>query len=319
LLPQSGKSRMSDPARSLNWSFLKDFLAVAECGSLSEAARRYGVSQPTLTRRIAALESSLGAELFRRSPRGLELTEAGEAIVEPARQMEREAQALELAVSGRDRALAGTVRITATEGLAVEWLTPALADFREQHPRIDLEIIVRNTALNVLRREADIAIRLGRPQQMELVTRRVGELVLGLYASRAYLEELGTPRTRDELAQHRGVAFDEVYVYTGAGSWLEQSLGPAQVVYRANTLVAQLAAIRAGFGIGAQSCFIAQRIPELVRVLPETEVRFEIWLVTHPGLRRSARIRAAYDFLVERLTADGTLFEGGRPSPAAHS
>jgi len=205
---------MSDPARNLNWSSLKDFLAVAECGSLSEAARRYGVSQPTLTRRIAALESSLGAELFRRSPRGLELTEAGEAVVEPARQMEREAQALELAVSGRDRALAGTVRITATEGLAVEWLTPALADFREQHPRIDLEIIVRNTALNVLRREADIAIRLGRPQQMELVTRRVGELVLGLYASRAYLEELGTPRTRDELAEHRGVAFDEVYVYT---------------------------------------------------------------------------------------------------------
>ena len=109
-----------DPTRSLNWSALKDFLAIAECGSLSEAARRLGVSQPTLTRRMAALESSLQAELFRRSPRGLELTEAGEAMLEPVRRMEEGAHAVELAVSGRDRSLAGLVRITATEGLAVE-------------------------------------------------------------------------------------------------------------------------------------------------------------------------------------------------------
>jgi DNA-binding transcriptional LysR family regulator len=122
--------------RTLDWSALRDFLAVAECGSLSAAARRLGVSQPTLTRRMAALQRSLGAELLQRGARGLELTESGEAILGPARQMAQEVQAIELAASGRDQALAGTVRLTATEGLAVEWLTPALASFRALHPRI---------------------------------------------------------------------------------------------------------------------------------------------------------------------------------------
>lgn len=298
------------PPRPVDWAALRDFLAAAECGSLSKAARRLGVSQPTLTRRMAALEESLKTELFRRSPRGLELTDVGEAILAPVRQMEQEAQVVELTVTGRDRALAGTVRLTATEGLAVEWLTPRLAEFREQHPRIDVEIIVRNTALNVLRREADIAVRLGRPRQVDLVARRVGELVLGLYASRAYLERAGRPQTPEDLADQRGVAFDEGEVHTGAGSWLERSLGGAQIVYRANTLGAQLAAIRAGFGIGGQACFIAQRDPNLVRVVPDTEVRLDIWLVTHPGLRRSARIRALYDFVAESLEADRALLAG---------
>ena len=307
-------SPRGDPTRSLNWSTLKDFLAVAEIGSLSGAARRLGVSQPTLTRRMAALEADLQTELFRRSPRGLELTDVGEALLEPARRMEDEAHAAALAVTGRDRALAGLVRITATEGLANEWLTPELASFHREHPRIVLEILVRNTALNVLRREADIAIRLGRPQQAELVARRVADLQLGLFASRGYVAVHGQPRALDELAAHQAVAFDEAERYTGAGSWLERSLASAEVVYRANTLGAQRAAIRAGFGIGAQSCFIAARDPELVRVLPEIEVRFEIWLVTHPGLRRSARIRAVYDFLAKRLSESRVLLGGTPPA-----
>jgi DNA-binding transcriptional LysR family regulator len=298
---------VADPIRSLNWSSLKDFLAVAECGSLSAAARRLGVSQPTLTRRMSALEESLHAELFLRSPQGLELTEAGEAMLEPARQMEQGAQAVELAVTGRDLTPAGLVRITATDGLAVEWLTPALAEFRARHPRIDFEIITGLTAMDLLRREVDIAIRLGRPQQSELLARRVGDLALGLYGSRAYLEEHGTPESEADLAQHRGISFDEGDVFAGPGVFLDRMLGEARIVYRANSLAAQLAAIRAGFGLGGQACFIANRDPNLVRVLPEITAGFEIWLVTHPGLRRSARIRAVYDFLVERLTASRAL------------
>ena len=315
-MDSSGPFRASsptDPARSLNWSALKDFLAVAESGSLSEAARRLGVSQPTLTRRMAALEEGLRAELFRRSPRGLELTEAGEAMLSPTRQMEQGAHAVELAVSGRDRSLAGLVRITTTEGLAVEWLTPTLARFREQQPKIEIEVIVRNTALNVLRREADIAIRLGRPRQAELVARRVGDLVVGLYASRSYLEVRGTPRAKEDLADHDAVGFDEGGVFTGAGGFLEHAVAPARVVYRANTFGAQRAAIRAGFGIGGQAIFIGDRESDLVRVLPETEIRYEIWLVTHPGLRRSARIRAVYDFLAERISAANSLLSGESP------
>ncbi len=284
---------------------------MARDGSLSAAARDLGVSQPTLSRRIAALEESLAVELFRRSPQGLELTEAGEALIEPAREMERGAQSVELAMTGRDRALAGLVRITATDGIAVEWLTPALAKFRERYPGIAFEIIIRLNAVDMLRREADIAIRLGRPRQAELTARRVGELVLGLYASRVYVDAHGLPRNAGELADHLAVGFDEGDLYTGTGGFVDQLIGPARVVYRANTMPGQLAAIRAGFGIGGQACFIANRDPSLVRVLPEeAELRAELWLVTHPGLRRSARIRATYDFLAEELIASRALLAG---------
>ena len=197
-----------------------------------------------------------------------------------------------------------------TEGVALEWLTPILLRFREEHAQIDFQIIVRNTAVNVLRREADIAIRLGRPQQKELVARRVASLALGLYASRDYLEQRGEPRTPADLDGHDAVAFDEGDRFTGAGQWLERSVAPARVAYRANTLGAQRAAIRAGFGIGGQACFIADREPELVRVLPEIETPLEIWLVTHPGLRHSARIRAVYDFLAEQLVGARPLLGG---------
>ena len=246
--PQHPDLSTIDRARTLNWSSLKDFLVVAETGSLTAAARRLGVSQPTLTRRIAALEDSLHAELFRRSSRGLELTEVGEAALEPARRMEQGAQALELAVSARDAVPAGLVRVTATDGLAVEWLTPTLAEFRTRQPGIDFEIITRLTAMDLMRREADIAIRLGRPTEPELVARRVGDLEFGLFASRAYLERCGMPDTPADLVQHFGVSFDQVDVYSGTGSFLDKKLAPARIVYRANTISAQLAAIRAGFG-----------------------------------------------------------------------
>ena len=299
-----------DPTRSLNWSYLRDFLVVCDSGSLSAAARQLGVSQSTLTRRIAALEEDLRAELFRRSPQGLELTEAGEAMVEPARQMEQGAQAVELAVSGRDLSPAGLVRITATDGLATEWLTPALAKLHRQKPLIDFELITRTNTMDLLRREADIAIRLGRPRQDELVARQVGTLVLGLYASRDYLDEHGTPTEVADLAEHQGIAFDEGDLYSGSGGVLNRMLGEAHISYRANTTVAQLAALRAGLGIGCQSCFIANRDPKLVRLIPDHTLELDVWLVTHPGLRRSARIRAVFDFLVEELIASRELFAG---------
>lgn len=285
----------------LDWSALRDFLTVAETGSLSGAARRLGVSQPTLTRRMAALEERFQTELFRRSPRGLELTEAGESILEPARQMEQEVQAVELAVTGRDRALAGTVRITATEGIAIEWMTPRLAAFTAAHPAIEVQLLVQNTVLDLLRREADIAVRLGRPRQPDLVGKKVAELSFGLYASRDYLDRHGRPRELDDLRHHRGVCFDEGLKQRGAGAWLEDALGRGSIVFRSNSLLAQLAAIRSGCGIGGQASFLTEVDPSLEPVLPDQRVDLDIWLVTHAGLRRSARIRAVFDFLAERF------------------
>src|SRR5262245_28098759 len=210
----------------LEWTALRDFLAVAEGGSLSAAARRLGVSQPTLTRRMAALEERLGAELFLRTPRGLELTEAGEAILEPARHMEQEARNAEVAVTGRDRALAGPVRITATEGLAIDWLTPELAVFRRNHPEIEIQFLIRNTNVNLLELAADIAVPLARPRQADLVARRVGTLAYGLYAEHGYLDARGRPRNDDDLRGHQAVVFDELLRHSQFGTWLERSLGP---------------------------------------------------------------------------------------------
>jgi DNA-binding transcriptional LysR family regulator len=164
--------RMVEP-RPLDWSALRDFLAVADTGSLSAAARQLRVSQPTLSRRMAALEERLGVELFQRTSRGLELSETGEAILGPARQMEREARGIEVAATGSSRALSGPVRITASEGLAIDWLTPELARFQAEHPDIEIRFLIRNTNLNLLQREADIAVRLGRPRQADLLVRRV--------------------------------------------------------------------------------------------------------------------------------------------------
>jgi len=296
--------------RPLDWSALRDFLAVADTGSLSAAARQLRVSQPTLSRRMAALEERLGVELFQRTSRGLELSETGEAILGPARQMEREARGIEVAATGSSRALSGPVRITASEGLAIDWLTPELARFQAEHPDIEIRFLIRNTNLNLLQREADIAVRLGRPRQADLLVRRVGELAYGLYGSRAYLERAGRPRHAAELAGHRAVLFDEELRHSDLGHWLEQSLAGAQVVYRANSLQAQLAAIRAGYGLGGQAPFIASLRPELERVLPALGLKMGIWLVTHPGLRRSARMRAVYDFLVGRFEAEHAALAG---------
>ncbi len=306
--PQLGASA---PPAPLEWTALRDFLAVAETGSLSRAARRLGVSQPTLTRRMTALEERLRTELFRRTPRGVELTDAGESILPAARQMEQEAHAVELAIFGHDAALAGVVRITATEGLGVHWLTPALAEFQRAHPAIEIQLLIQNQVLNLLQREADIAVRLSRPLQPDLVGRKVGELTFGLYASREYLERRGRPATPADLGRHSSVAFDESARWlTGPGASLERVLSPAAVAYRANSGQAQLAAIRAGCGIGAAARFLADRHAGLEQVLPETEIALELWLITHPALRRSARIRAVFDFLVQRF-ADARDLLGG--------
>jgi DNA-binding transcriptional LysR family regulator len=297
-------------ADALDWAWLRDFAAVAEGGSLSAAARRLGISQPTLTRRVAALEEYLGSEVLQRGPRGVQLTEIGEAILPAVRRIRDDIAQIELAASGRDAALAGTVRISATEGLANHWCTPLLREFQQAHPGIDIEIDVRNRNANLVQREADIGIRLGRPRQADLVARRVGEVALGLYASADYVARRGHPTTREELAGHACVGYDESIRDTEVGRWIERLVDGGRIVFRANGLMTQLEAIRSGWGIGVTSVFLAREDPRLVRVLEDVELLIELWLVTHPGLRRSARIRAVYDFLAARFEADRNRLAG---------
>jgi DNA-binding transcriptional LysR family regulator len=288
-----------------DWTGLQYLLAVAETGTQSAAARRLNVSQPTVGRRLARLEHDLDTQLFDRTPDGIVLTPAGEQLLEYARRIEQDSLAAHRAISGGDSALAGTVRISATEALGITWLTPALAGLHRRHPGIRIELLIENAAVNLLRREADIAVRLFRPTQGELVGRQLGLHAMGLYAARSYLERAGTPRGVTDLADHDVIGFDESISHFPQARWFERHIPAERVVFRSNSNLVQIAAAKAGLGIGLLSCFIADQAADLVRILPDADtIHHELWLVTHADLRRSARIRTVYDDLAETITKE---------------
>ena len=194
----------------MDWRALQDVVIVAETGSLSAAARRLNVSQPTVGRRIEQLEEQLGALLFNRTARGLVLTKLGESILNHAKQMEEGALAIERIATGANQDLQGNVRISLIEDLGINWLPQKLSEFHVEFPQLAIEVNIDNRNVNLLRREADIAVRLARPEQVDLICRKVGMLHFGLYASQSYLDEHGIPEKRADLKEHYHVGFDEV-------------------------------------------------------------------------------------------------------------
>jgi DNA-binding transcriptional LysR family regulator len=297
---------------NMDWSILRDFIAVAETGGLSQAARRLRVSQPTLSRRIAALEAQLKAQLFQRTPRGLSLTDAGEHVLAGARRVEEEALAIERQADAAQQTLTGTVRITLTEALGSLWLPKHLAAFHAKYPSVCVEVLVDNRTVNLVRREADIAIRLFRPDQPDLIARHAGELVMGLYGSKDYLARQGEPKSLMDLRNHYLVGFDQTMGNNNkAVERLERCFSPANIVHRSSSFIGQFSATLAGIGLGIHDCFLADADPSLQRVLPDViDHRIEIWLVTHSDMRRSVRIRAVYDFLGNALAADHARLVG---------
>ena len=295
--------RMDRTARP-DWNQLRAFLETAEAGSLSAAARRLGLTQPTLSRQVAAIEQQLGVTLFERVGKRMALTGAGLALLEPVRAMGAAAQALALAAGGQSQDVEGVVCISASEAVAA-WLLPdLLARLREQAPGIVVEVVATDTLSDLRRREADIAVRHVRPEQPDLIGRLLREATAGFYASAAWVRRHGHPRTAAQAAQHAFVGGDR------AGRYLEYlrghglPLGAANIVCHAESSVTSWALVRAGLGIGAMMDEIAARQPDIVRVLDEVPpVRFPIWLVTHRELRTARRIRVVFDLLAEALAA----------------
>lgn len=304
---------------SMDWSALRDFLAVAETGSFSKAAEKLHMSQPTLSRRIAALEEQLGARLFVRTSRGLLLTDDGEDVLEGARRVEQEAMAIERRADAAQQLLSGTVRVSLTEGLGTQWLPSRLAKFHQSQPGMCVELLIDNRPLDLVRREADIAVRLFRPDQPDLVAKRAGALVMGLYGSRAYLEKHGTPASVGALKAHYLVAFDEAMLARNpAVQRLESLFLRERIVHRSSSFTGQYNATRAGIGLGVHDCFWADADPELVRLMPkEFHHTMEVWLVTHSDVRRSARIRAVFDFLAEEFAKDKDQLLGTKSADEA--
>lgn len=295
----------------MDWNALQDFLTVAETGSLSAASRRLNVSQPTVGRRIEQLETSLNTVLFQRTPRGLLLTRSGENILESARQMQAAVDSVERKVSGENQQLQGLVRISLCEALGAIWLPQRLAEFHEAHPALQLELHVDDEAVNLSRREADIAVRLGRPDQDELVARRVGALHFGLYASPAYLESHGTPDTLSALKDHLHVGYDHAMQLYTAVQRLEGLFRPDAIRHRTSSRIGLHEATASGLGLAALTCITADRDPRLQRVLVEQiDYSREIWLVSHSDILRSARVRSVYDFLAGILLADERALRG---------
>jgi DNA-binding transcriptional LysR family regulator len=289
--------------RAPSWDELRTFVEVSRDGSLSGAARRLGLTQPTVGRHIDALEAALGLTLFTRSPRGLTPTPAALALEPHVEAMAAAAAALGRAASGEAAADRGAVRITASDVIGCEVLPPILAAFHADHPGIAIELALSNRTADLARRDADIAVRMVRPTQSGLVGRRIGSSRIGLYAHRDYLTRFGEPRSLADLANHCVIGFDrDNSSFRGAGE-LARALTRETFGFRCDYDLAQLAALRAGVGVGGCQENIARRMPELVGLLPNAfHYALEVWLVMHEDLKATRRVRLLFDHLAAGLT-----------------
>jgi DNA-binding transcriptional LysR family regulator len=285
---------------------LQTLLAIAREGTLAGAARRLRVNHSTVFRRLGAIEARLETRLFERQGGSYMTTTAGEDLLRTAERVEAEVEALERRLSGQDLRLTGSLRLTAPDDLAEVIVMPLLAEFRRGYPDITVELAVDNRMLNLTRREADIALRPTRRPPETLAGRRITALASAVYGMAA-----ADTAAAKEPAQ-RWIAWEE-----GAGPpqvtrWLADRVDRHVIGYRSNSLLNQASAVRAGLGLAVLPCFLGDSVRRLKRIdgpLPELET--ELWLLTHPDLQRTARIRVLLDLLYDQLRAQRLLFEGG--------
>ncbi|WP_186073554.1 LysR family transcriptional regulator [Burkholderia gladioli] len=289
-------------SREPNWEWYRSFLQVLDTGSLSAAGRAMGLAQPTVGRHVESLEAALGLTLFTRSVDGYAPTDAARELQPHAAAIAASAAALRRAASGHGDGVRGTVRITASEVVSVEVLPPMLAALREAHPALRIELMLSNRVDDLLHREADVAVRMFRPEQAALLVRRAGSIEIGLHAHRAYLARHGTPRTMAELSRHTLIGVDRETAFVRSLSHRIAPLTREDFALRTDSDLAQLAAIRAGFGIGLCQVALGARDPELVRLLPRAiSLTLDTWVAMHEDLRRSARCMAVFTALAEGL------------------
>ena len=286
-----------------DWNLYRSFLAVLREGSLSGAAHRLGLTQPTLTRHIDALERAIGVTLFLRTQRGLAPTDIALKLVPLAESMAATAAALGRVANDEAGKIDGTVRVSASEIVCTEYLPAICAALRRSHPGLVVEIVMTNQLTDLLQREADIAVRMQQPIQDALIARRLPSLELGLYAHRDYLAYRPAPLSIAGLAEHDMIGFDtETPMLRAVGQRFPVYARP-RFALRADSDNVQLAALRAGFGIGVCHVALAQRAPMLIRVLPELiSIELGLWIVMHEDLRSSRACKAVFDALVAGLS-----------------
>lgn len=288
--------------RNIDWAKLQSFVAVAEHGSLSAAARATGASQPTLSRHIAALEEELGLRLFDRTSEGLVLTASGTEIFDNAQAMNASANQIALIASGRSQEISGSVRITASDTVARFTLPPILTALRRAEPSIAIELVASNETNNLLKREADIAVRMYRPTQNDVITRKVGELRVGFFAAKQYLDQRGRPRSPQDFRSHELIGLDQNDTLIQGFRRQNIEVTRDDFSMRTDAMFINLELIAAGWGIGLLHVEVGESVPTLEAVLPDVDIPpLEFWLTAHVELKSSPRIRRVYDFLADAL------------------
>lgn len=288
---------------SFDWNQARAFLATAEEGSLSAAARALKLTQPTLSRQVAALEAALGVTLFERTGRKLSLSKSGLQLLEDFRSMGQAAAQISLAALGQSQAIEGLVTITASDAVSAYWLPRALKRLRAQEPGIEIEVIAANNIRDLRSREADIAIRHVRPHQPELIARLVRESSAHLYASTAYLDEEGRPQDVDDLSCAAFIGFAPVERLLLSLNAKGLSLTPRNFRLVTDNSAVVREAVMQDLGIAIMPKEFAAMVPGLECVLPQLALPVPFWLVTHRELLTSRRIRAVFDLLGEELSS----------------
>ena len=285
-----------------DWALVRSFLAVLDAGSLMGAARQIGAQQPTLSRHVAELESQLGTPLFERTGRGVSPTAAALAIADAARQMEQGAETLARTLAGQRDQATGTVRITTSMVAATYLLPPLLARLHAEEPGIQLELIASNQITNLLRRDADIAVRMVRPEQTSLVARKLGNVGIGAYAHDRYLRRAGTPRNPRELMDHTLIGYANDDIMERGFAALGLPLRREAFSLRTDDQVAYGRLVAEGAGIGFVAHYNTRHWPGVRRVLPMLAIPpLPCWLAVHREIRSSRVVRRVYDFLADTL------------------
>ena len=292
----------------MNWDDARMFLAVARTGQILAASRRLGVNHATLSRRVSALEAALKTRLLIRRTNGCDLTAEGDAFFRAAERMETEMLAVQASIGRIDTAVAGTVRVGAPDGFGVSFLAPRLGRLTARHPELKIQLVPVPRSFSLSQREADIAITLERPEQGRLVSAKLTDYTLGLYASRDYLEENGTPETVEDLKAHRRVGYVEDLIFTASLNFTGEIMRSWDASFEISSATGQTEAVRSGAGVGILHDYIARQYGELVRLLPATSIRRAYWTTWHESARDLVRVRTVAEFVQELVRQEHAIF-----------
>ena len=285
-----------------DWHLIRAFLAALDAGSLLGAAKKLQTTQPTVGRQVAQLEAQMGVVLFERTGRGLQPTATALSLADAARSMESGALQLARQLQAKQTQVQGTVRITASQPVAYQLLPPILASMRDALPEIQVELISSNQVSNLLRREADIAVRMVQPDQGTLIAKKLGSVSVGVYAHKSYLARFGTPQAPDDLLNHTLIGYDNDDVMIRGFANYGQSLGKEAFAIRSDDLIVQWQALCAACGIGFVADYMGRNHSDLVKILHMLKIPpLPMWLAVHREIRSNQRIRAVFDYLAKAL------------------